>query len=72
MNIAEITLTLILTLTQFLYRAIFNLLPSFIETICVIVMMVQRAGSVVGLTGRGYRLGLGKGLGSVVGLTDRG
>lgn len=35
---------------QFLYRSIFNLLPAFIETICVVCMMVQRAGVVVGLT----------------------
>ena len=35
---------------QFLYRSIFNLLPAFIETICVVCMMIQRAGMVVGLT----------------------
>ena len=35
---------------QFLYRSIFNLLPAFIETICVVLMMIQRAGTVVGLT----------------------
>lgn len=35
---------------QFLYRSIFNLFPSFIETICVICLMVQKAGVVVGLT----------------------
>jgi hypothetical protein len=35
---------------QFLYRSIFNLLPAFVETICVVCMMIQRAGMVVGLT----------------------
>ena len=35
---------------QFLYRSIFNLLPAFIETLCVISMIIQRAGMMVGLT----------------------
>ena len=35
---------------QFLYRSIFNLLPAFIETLCVVCMIVQRAGVMVGLT----------------------
>jgi len=35
---------------QFLYRTIFNLLPSFVESFCVVCLMVQRAGYVVGLT----------------------
>ena len=35
---------------QFLYRSIFNLLPAFIETLCVISMIMQRAGMMVGLT----------------------
>ena len=35
---------------QLLYRSTFNLLPAFVETICVVVMMIQRAGMVVGLT----------------------
>lgn len=35
---------------QFLYRSVFNLLPSFIEAICVVCLMVQRAGTVVGVT----------------------
>ena len=35
---------------QFLYRSIFNLLPAFVETICVVCMMMHRAGMVVGLT----------------------
>ena len=35
---------------QFLYRSIFNLLPAFVETLCVVCMMIQRAGMAVGLT----------------------
>ena len=35
---------------QFLYRTIFNLLPSFVESFCVVCLMIQRAGLVVGLT----------------------
>ena len=35
---------------QFLYRTIFNLLPSFVESFCVVCLMIQRAGYVVGLT----------------------
>eukprot|EP01041_Mallomonas_annulata_P003912 gene3912-7801_t len=33
-----------------LYRSIFNLLPSFVESICVLILMINKAGITVGVT----------------------